>query len=215
MFKSIPPIIPLFRFELDSFLGRKLSAKCSFNPTDKVYLNLGSGPVKLKNFVNADFYVGIKCKFWKKHFKPDWQLDLRYPLNCKDRIFQGIYSSHTLEHLTYEEVNRILHEIYRTLRDTGWLRLCLPDLRKYINFYLTLEGEGKFKTWESGCEAIHNLTQNHGHKSVWDLNLIEKYLIDAGFRNIKETQFMVGTDPILSIDNQDRVWESFYIEAQK
>jgi predicted SAM-dependent methyltransferase len=215
MFRKLQPIIASLRFEMDSFFGRVFSFKNSIQESDNEYLNLGSGSLKSKGFINADFYVGFKFKFWKIHNKPDWMLDLRYPLKCKSNLFQGIYSSHTLEHFTYEEANNILLEIHRTIKDTCWLRLCLPDLRKYINFYQTAEGEGKFKKWTNGCDAIHNLTQNHGHKSVWDYNLIEKYLTTAGFRNIKETSFMVGTDPKLLIDSEDRVWESFYIEAQK
>ncbi|MBH8564348.1 hypothetical protein I8748_19515 [Nostoc sp. CENA67] len=59
------------------------------------------------------------------------------------------------------------------------------------------------------------MTQNYGHVSVWDSELLARFLKDAGFINIKEVSFMEGTDELLLKDKKDRKWESLYMEAQK
>jgi len=142
-------------------------------------------------------------------------LDLRFPLNCDDNVWDGVFSEHTLEHLYPDQVLQLLKELYRTIKPGAWLRISVPDLKKYVKYYC---GEGVhelFNRWQTGCEAIRTLTQDYGHLSVWDSTLLAKFLKEAGFVNIQEVSFMQGTDKLLLMDQQDRAWESLYMEAQK
>jgi hypothetical protein len=66
-----------------------------------------------------------------------------------------------------------------------------------------------------GAEAIASLTQNWGHTSVWDSQLLSSVLEQIGFSNIDTVSFGRGTDPQLIMDNSARRHESFYLEAQK
>ncbi|PLZ90674.1 hypothetical protein CEN44_10295 [Fischerella muscicola CCMEE 5323] len=155
-------------------------------------------------------------KFWQTSAKnPDWMLDLRFPLNCDDNVWDGVFSEHTLEHLYPDQVLQLLKELYRTIKPGAWLRISVPDLKKYVKYYCGEEVHELFNRWQTGCEAIRTLTQDYGHLSVWDNTLLAKFFKEAGFINIQEVSFMQGTDKLLLMDQQDRAWESLYMEAQK
>ena len=204
----------LLRFEFISLCGRLLFHKKPILTTDNNLLHLGCGSNKFDGWVNADFYSGIK--FWKKHKnRPDWMLDLRYPLNCDDNVWNGVFSEHTLEHLYPNQALSLLKELYRTMREWAWLRISVPDLAKYVDFYCNKQIDETFKLWPTGCEAIRSLTQNWIHLSVWDSKLLLRFLQEAGFMNVREVGFREGTDSNLLKDNEDRRWESLYMEAQK
>lgn len=206
----------LFDFELKSFLGRRFFSRKPNLKSEDNFLHLGSGGKKIPNWVNADFFA-IKFWNWQKYpNKPDWMIDLRYPLNCDDNVWDGVFSEHTLEHLYPVQALQLLKELHRTMKPGSWLRISVPDLSKYVSYY---EGEAvdeQFSTnWQTGCEAMRALTQNYLHLSVWDSELMGRFLQDAGFINIQQVSFKQGTDAKLLQDQVDRKWESLYMEAQK
>ena len=75
--------------------------------------------------MNADFFqYKFLRKFLKKVFHDvdihnsfvDWELDLRYNLNCKDNHFDGIFLEHVLEHLNIIDAINLLKEVNRILK---------------------------------------------------------------------------------------------------
>ena len=62
-------------------------------------------------------------------------LDLRYPLNCPDSVWDGVFTEHTIEHLYPNQVYHLLMELYRTMKDGTVIRITVSDLKKYIEFY--------------------------------------------------------------------------------
>ncbi|MCU0536479.1 MAG: methyltransferase domain-containing protein [Hydrococcus sp. Prado102] len=213
--KYQPTFKSLLAFELKSLYGRLFfPKKPNLKKDGKNYLHLGCGSTKLEGWVNADFFAGYK--FWKKYDNtPDWMLDLRFPLKCDDNVWDGVFSEHTLEHLHSFEVFNLLKELKRTMKPGAWIRITVPDLRKYVNYYCGQQVNEEFLRWTSGCEAIGSLTQNYGHQSVWDSELLKQVLKEVGFINIKEVSFRQGTDELLFIEREDRQWETLYMEAQK
>lgn len=161
----------VIRFELISLYGRIFLSKKPRLTSNLNLLHLGCGHSKFAGWVNADFYQGLK--FWKKYpNKPDWILDLRYPLNCDSDYWDGVFIEHTLEHLLSLHVLNLLKEILRTLKPGCWLRVSVPDLEKYVDYYCGKKSHENFKRWLTGAEAIRSLTQNWGHLSVWDSELL-------------------------------------------
>ena len=71
----------------------------------------------------------------------------------------------------------------------------------------------EFKTFNSGCECIWNLTQNWGHVSCWNFEILRTSLLNAGFKNVKKSLFKNGDNQKLLIDLEHREWESLYVEA--
>lgn len=208
-------IIELLKFEFISLYGRViLRPKPKLKANELNLLHLGCGQNIFEDWVNADFFSNI-IKFWKSSVNADWMLDLRYPLNCDDNVWDGVFSEHTLEHLYPNQALQLLNELYRTMKPGAWLRLTVPDLKKYVKYYCGEKVHEKFHNWQTGCEAIRTLTQDHIHLSVWDSELLTMYLEKVGFINVKEVVYMQGTDQLLLKDEPRRAWESLYMEAQK
>ncbi|HRR19648.1 MAG TPA: methyltransferase domain-containing protein [Ignavibacteriales bacterium] len=209
-------------FELISWYGRYFRKnRSNINKIRKntILIDLGFGSNYTDGWIHIDFFSMPKIKFWKKNklnHKPDIETDLRYPLKCKDNSVDGVYCGHTIEHLWPNEAYRLLREIYRVLKPGSWLRINFPDLKLYIDFYNKIKVSHEFNVFKSGAEAISNVTQNYGHHSVWDEELIIKALSNIGFVNSKKVEFgKEGTDKRLIKEEQARKWETLVIEAQK
>lgn len=205
----------LLWFEMKSFVGRLM-----FNKQPKIlknannYLHLGCGYTYINGFINADFFA-IRWILRNNMKKPDWMLDLRYPLNCPDSVWDGVFTEHTIEHLYPNQVYHLLMELYRTMKDGAVIRITVPDLKKYIEFY-TKDFQNISQLdfhYKSGAEAICDLTQNHSHHSVWDAELLTKIMKDIGFRDIQERKFKEGKMPVLLIEKEERKLGTLYIEG--
>lgn len=209
-------------FEIKSWYGRNFMSKTlKVNLEVQNFLHLGCSRNILREkdieWINADFFVIAKpWNYNKIKIFPDWMIDLRFPLDCHDEIFDGVFTEHTLEHLDPHDALNLLKEVWRTMKPDSWLRLTVPDLSKYVSYYCKQQTSPIFsKQWGTGAEALRALTQSYGHMSLWDNELIFLYLQEVGFVNIHEVSFMQGTDKRLLKDKEERQWETLYIEAQK
>jgi len=212
---------PLFKnqlfFEFISWFGRHFKKQKSkiIPGTAPLLVDLGAGENYREEWVHVDFYT-LHIKFWKKYKKrkPDIETDLRYPLNCPDNVVDGIYTSHTIEHLYPDQAYRLLYEIFRVLKPACWVRIGVPDLKKCVDFYNGKKMPGFAYNYKA--EAISNYTQNWGHHSAWDAELLSKALELIGFINIKEVEFgKEGIDKRLIKEEEVRKFETLVIEAQK
>ncbi|CAM2060583.1 Methyltransferase domain-containing protein [Desulfovibrionales bacterium] len=207
-----PTWMHLLTFEIKSRLGRLLWRRPPpLTTTGPNLLNLGCGDRFVEGWINADFFCGFR--FWRSNQRPDWMWDFRFPLPCPDAVFDGIFSEHVIEHLYPHHVLALLNELRRVLKPHSWLRITVPDLSKYVAFYISRNAH--FGEWTSGCEAIRALTQDWGHVSVWDISLLRRYLTAAGFTKIVERSFQEGDNPRLLLDDPKRVEETMYCEALK
>jgi SAM-dependent methyltransferase len=198
-------VLSAVKFEVKSKLGRWLSPKLRI-PKGR-YIHLGCASNTCQNFDNIDFFA--LC-FWRVNFIGH---DFRYPLPYANKAFEGAFSEHTLEHLYPGDALRFLGEIHRVLKPGSIFRISVPDLKKYISFYNGSNFSELFSQFENGCEALYNLTQNWGHLSCWDYEMLSVGLEKAGFSSIKECSYGVGDNPELILDIPGRAWESLYVEA--
>lgn len=96
-------------------------------PKNPNLLNLGCGPHIYPGWVNADDYAP-KRRLRERAFKPDWMLDITRQWHCPDDYWDGIFTQHVIEHLSYSEATGAFKECHRTLKPGTWLRVCVPDL---------------------------------------------------------------------------------------
>ena len=204
-----------FRFETISWLGRTFGGgKPKVKREDENLLHLGSGHNPLEGWVNADFF-NYRLKFWAIEEHPDWMLDLRYPLKCDDNVWDGVFTEHTFEHIHPHHVFNMLRELHRTMKPGAWLRIVVPDVEKYVNYYQGTQNGAEFAKWPNPTVALRTISQNFFHVSLWDGKLFTEFLEEAGFVNVEKVDFMQGSDARLLVDNPERQWESLYMEAQK
>jgi len=212
--KYLDTLWGVLMFEIGSCIGRIFQNKRPPKQEKIQLLNLGCGLSIYKGWVNSDFYNNLM--FWnQRKFENIWMQDFRYALNCPDDYWDGVFAEHTLEHMYPNQAIFLLKEIKRTLKVNGWLRISVPDLDKYVKFYVNKENKDFKKYWRIGASAIWSLTQNWGHRSVWDYELLEHNLKDIGFREIRKVGYRKGTFKAIIKDNINRKWESLYVEAQK
>jgi SAM-dependent methyltransferase len=172
------------------------------------FLHLGCGVNLLEGFDNVDFYT---MRFWRvQHIGHD----LRYPLPYADKVFDGAFSEHTLEHLHVVDGLKMLCEVKRVLKPGSVFRVSVPDVRKYVDFYEGKTSDPEFMKFQNGCEAIWSLTQNWGHLSCWDVPMLTQQLKAAGFSDVIACDFRSGSNSALLRDSEGRRWESLYLEAR-
>ena len=180
----------------------------------RVLINLGCGETFHKDWINADFYR-LQNYIFRRHLRPNWMLDLSKPLKCKSNFVDAIFMEHTNEHLLYSENYNLIREIYRILKKGGVLRICVPDLDKYLNWEVEKINYEKMARFSSLPEAISSLTQNHLHKSVWNSKLLTELLKEFDFQHVYSSKFNSSKFEYLNIDDISHEWESLYIEAIK
>ena len=231
MKKIIKNIIILFlpielfehaRFEMRSKLGRLLSRGLKLNRKNNNYLNLGCGDVYEENFINIDFFTNKQI---------DYGMDLRFPFKIESNSVDGIFTEHTFEHLSHQEVDNAISECYRILKKNGIIRIIVPDLsilfkrycsndnvwfQKWHDLVLNEPSRYYLKKHFTKMFAINFTASYYFHKSCWNFESLEKILSDHGFINIKKYDFNVGTsDLLIDRDSEDRKLVSIYVEGRK
>jgi predicted SAM-dependent methyltransferase len=177
-------------------------------------LNLGCGPHIYPGWVNADDYAP-KRRLRERQFRPNWHLDITKPWKCSDDRWDGIFTEHVIEHVTYSQAMFVLRECLRTLKLGTWLRISVPDLAKYVRVYRE-EAEASLPlSFPHPALAVSFLTQMHLHKSTWDSDLMIKVLTELGFKDAQSVDFGIGNDQRLIQDDKDKKGESLYVEARK
>ena len=199
---------------LQGSLGTKIYRKKLTQNLEGKYLNLGCGGSKFKDWINADYYK-LHRIFRGLDSWPDWMLDATQTWNCPDNFFGGIYSEHTIEHIYYDQAISVFQECYRTLQPGKHLRIVVPDLQKFVQYYNGESPHHNFSDFPCGAKAISSLTQNWGHVSVWDRYLLIQVLKEIGFKQVQQLDYQQGNDPELLKDSLKRQWSSLYVEAQK
>jgi predicted SAM-dependent methyltransferase len=222
-FKTLLRALPVsvsgpLAFETRSFVGRLLARPLKLDPKRRNYLNLGAADDQFEDYVALDFFSR----------NTGYGADLRYPLLIDSEVFDGIFTEHTLEHLSYEEVARVLTECLRILKPGGKIRVIVPDLSLFAENYAR-KNDSWFREWErtvlgprgrsmiSNMEALSFVTQEYGHRSAWDAETMERFLVRAGFTDIRRRAPGEGDDARLLRDREDldRTMVSLYLEARK
>ncbi len=217
--RSLPASVSeAMAFEAKSFVGRLFARRLRLDPNRRNYLNLGAASDHFEYFVALDFFSS----------GADYGADLRYPLLIDDEVFDGIFTEHTLEHLGYDQVKRVLAECLRILKPGGRIRVIVPDLALFAENYVH-GNDAWFREWErevleprgrklaSNMEALSFVTQEYGHRSAWDVETMQGFLSRAGFTNVERCALREGGDAHLLRDkvDRDRAMVSLYVEATK
>lgn len=118
----------------------------------------------------------------------------------------GIYCSHVLEHLAYEDCLVALRNTYVYLKPGGIFRLVVPDLEQLVNEYVGKSHDspavwlmkatqlGQFRRPRGLRELCLNLLGNAAHRWMWDEKSLRNALRDTGFTDVRLAAYGDASD---------------------
>lgn len=203
-------------------------------------LNLGSGPISAKGWINYDWgilpFLGkykLTSKLTKfgilpKNYSSKWPklelVDIRSNWPISDSSVDFVFCSQVLEHFNPDEGEKIIKQIYRVLKNGGKLRLSVPDFEKISMLYLEKGDIGgineilwgyKKQDYEGFIGKIKKLFIR-GHMWFYNKESIMKLLESNCFSKVKFFKRTIGTVPDLkSIELAEHEKTSLYLEAVK
>jgi predicted SAM-dependent methyltransferase len=152
-----------------------------FQKGSKKIVDLGSGNEDESFHTNEGDVLRVDIR---ESAKPDYRCDIRKTPFATGH-FDVVYSSHTLEHFTKIEVDAVLDEMVRILKEDGELRLVLPNLQWAARKIMNGEIDGDVYNVLYGAQTY----QENFHKIGFVPQTIEQLLKAKGF-----TKFMWAHD---------------------
>jgi predicted SAM-dependent methyltransferase len=196
-----------FEFEIQRRHRRAMSSARQLSGPFK--LNLGCGEVIKAGWINVDLFARAA----------NLSLDLREPLPFGAGTASFIYAEHFLEHLEFPtEVIRILQESYRVLAVGGILRVGVPDAGDFAKIYASGNRERFRQNWNPNYPEwlgipMHRLNycfrQMGDHKYAYDEEILIIAFRDAGFKDVKRSEF------IPELDSESRRDGTLYVTGIK
>jgi len=204
--------------------------------TKKVKLNLGAGLTVTPGWTNIDASLNALISSWpgfvhhvlhkasgarQNYSFQEYHTILKnnqfvyhnliFGIPFVDNCADFIYCSHLLEHLTRQQGNNLVKEIYRVLKKGGILRVVVPNLSTAVNLYFSGEKDKALKLFYDGTDAGNEFSR---HKWMYDFETLRSLLQDNGFKNTECCEYQRGKMPDIHVlDNRPET--SLYVEAVK
>jgi SAM-dependent methyltransferase len=147
--------------------------------------------------------------------------DLRRPFPWDDGSVDCVYSSHALEHLTREEGLFVMHECHRVLRPGGIIRFVVPDLRAFVDRYLSgefpadrfVENLGVLPSRGGGVGSWLASQAESPHACMYDAPTLLARLEEAGLTCREREPFDSAIPEIDQVELRQRVKNSVIVEG--
>ncbi|TKC08174.1 methyltransferase domain-containing protein [Pedobacter polaris] len=148
----------------------------------------------------------------------------------KEDSCDGIYCSHVLEHLAYQDLKTALKNTYKLLKTNGIFRCVVPDLKKLAEKYLKnynvindpasefmrATGLGIENRNTSLMGILKEISGNSKHLWMWDEKSLINELTNAGFTNCRRCEFNDSEDKnFIAVEQDDRFVDAVAIECRK
>lgn len=171
------------------------------------FLHLGCGPQIYEGWVNID----------KFHDDPRVEKYDMYRLPYDDASVNGIYSSHSLEHLPFRRARAALVEWARVLAPQGRLFLAIPDLETIMRVLLDENVPENLK-WDWFIYTMYGWqvdTSYRGNDPDWALDLGQFHYCGFTMKSIRSFLEQAGLTVklIFTYDGWDT--PSLWVEATK
>jgi SAM-dependent methyltransferase len=154
--------------------------------------------------------------------------DIVKGLPISEGACRGIYCSHVLEHLAFDDLRVALRNTYTYLQPGGVFRLVVPDLERLVKIYLTDEraeaavrfmqssGLGTVRRPRSLLAAVSAWLGNSAHLWMWDEKSMTHELERQGFTQIRRAAFGdAGDNRFHEVEQADRFIDALCIQCVK
>jgi predicted SAM-dependent methyltransferase len=168
-----------------------------------VRLNLGSGFAPVAGWINVDL-LGPPVDL-------PWHLARGLPF--PDGSVDAVYSEHLFEHLGLEAGRRLMAESVRVLRPGGVVRVAVPDAGLLLRSYAGTDDEGWALSRPTRMEAVMSLFYQHGHRTMYDAELLAAVVSGAGARDVRAMAFRESRLGAAVPDGEHRRDGTLYVEG--
>jgi predicted SAM-dependent methyltransferase len=147
------------------------------------HLHLGCGPKYLPGFLNIDANPFNRIDLW---------LDVRNGLPFPSSSVDSIYATHMFEHFYPDELNRLLRESVRVLKNDGGIRLIVPNLASAITAYSQKQSAWFDDSFPRHFDSLGGRFSNFifcegQHRTAFDFSYLEEVLRQSGFREVENS----------------------------
>jgi predicted SAM-dependent methyltransferase len=182
-------------------LGRRRARELLARPP--VRLNLGSGFAPVAGWTNVDL-LGAPVDL-------PWHLARGLPF--PDGTVDAVYSEHLFEHLGLDTARRLMAESVRVLRPGGVIRVAVPDAGLLLRSYAGTDDEGWALSRPTRMEAVMSLFYEHGHRTMYDAELLVAVVAGAGARDVRAMAFGESRLGTAVPDSEPRHDGTLYVEG--
>ena len=151
-------------------------------------LQIGSGPNHIPGWLTTDIVPRSNDVVY---------LDATQPFPMADGTFDYVFSEHLIEHISWQNGLRMLRECRRVLNPGGIVRIATPDLAVMLGLYREDRDAlaDRYIEWITdrflpdiemykASFVINNAFRNWGHQFLYDEELLEMAMRQAGFTDI-------------------------------
>jgi len=167
------------------------------------YLNVGSGNVPLPGFINIDKYYypgsthpGMNLedgKTWHQEY-PDspWLYGDIVKLDFPNEYFDKVIAVHVIEHISMNDGNKAIGEMFRVLKKGGIVEIETPDLTKACELFLNvhISNEKNNADWFRFMGLLYGSQGAEGegqfHLCGYSKEYLKFRMVEHGFVNIEE-----------------------------
>jgi len=198
------------------------------------YLHFGPGPVWKKP--NKE-WVAVDIDANRGDILLNFNEFKRFDI--PDNSIEGIYASHTFEHVSMFIINKLWKDCSRVLKSGYCMRIIVPDVVRSMKEYFDKNGSYKqFKLRKNHnpnwtlfeCMKADFISQSgqphllgeHGlaHQNAWDFETMEKQLTRCGFSQINKSGFKKSQFNCFDFEGSypseaNHEYRSMYVEAIK
>lgn len=167
-------------------------------------LNFGCGNRFRDTVVNSDLFA--PHRFVKRKRRPNLFWSGTNRLKRFEGYFEGIVCEHVIEHILPDNVACLFSNFFLVLRPGGDLVVTFPDVRR------VLANRG-CQGYESSTVALNSLIYRHGHRFMYDIDIVSGMLLNAGFKDIKTGA--LADMPNKALLDPGRDIETSYISARR
>lgn len=210
---------------------------------NKKYVQYGCGLSAPKEWINFDVSPTLRIQntpiigtILKSSLSANFPKNIRYGdiikgLPIKENSCDGLYCSHTLEHLSLNDFRLALKNSFKILKKDGIFRCIVPDIEHLARTYISQLESGNssastsfindtlmgIKERPRGFKSfIKSFYGNSHHLWMWDHKSLAEELKNAGFTQIRECKFNDSEDQMFKfVEDESRFKNAVAIECRK